>query len=93
MKKQLSKLAIGILLSGGILAYGGVELNTSSEQVVYAQDIEVPEGKFMVRVMSASNPDIEVTKFYDISMIKAGETFDKVLLLHHLSLKSLDNVE
>ena len=76
MKKQLSKLAISILLSGGILAYGGVELNTSSEQVVYAQDIEVPEGKFMVRVMSASNPDIEVTKFYDISMIKAGERFD-----------------
>lgn len=76
MKKQLSKLAIGVLLSGGILAYGGVELNTSSEQVVYAQDIEVPEGKFMVRVMSASNPDIEATKFYDISMIKAGERFD-----------------
>jgi len=76
MKKQLSKLAIGVLLSGGMLAYGAVELNTSSEQVVYAQDIEVPEGKFMVRVMSASNPDIEATKFFDISMIKAGETFD-----------------
>lgn len=76
MKKQLSKLAIGVLLSGGILAYGGVELNTSSEQVVYAQDIEVPEGKFMVQVKSTSNPNIEVTKFYDISMIKAGEMFD-----------------
>lgn len=76
MKKQLSKLAIGVLLSGGMLAYGGVELNTSSEQVVYAQDIEVPEEKFMVRVKSTSNPNIEVTKFYDISMIKAGETFD-----------------
>lgn len=30
----------------------------------------------MVRVMSASNPDIEATKFFDISMIKAGERFD-----------------
>lgn len=76
MIKQLSKIAIGVLLSGGMLAYGDVELNTSSEQVVYAQDIEVPEGKFMVQVKSTSNPNIEVTKFYDISMIKAGETFD-----------------